>query len=578
MSTLLSRLPLCLILVCFVSCVNQPKASSPGEAIFLQRCAVCHAAGTGNGQGPSLAGLMGRKAASVPGFPYSAALKASGITWDGKSLDRFLAAPSAAVPGTLMVLAVPDATERKDLIRYLASLGSAAKRPLAPAKPLPANLTQPPPAPPAVLTGKAAFGDYRADGPGVRRHFTVADLPPPGASESAHNPPDVTQQPAGFALHAPPGFSVELFAKGLEDPRLMRTAPNGDIFVAESAAGRVRVLRAADGANQPATMEIFARGLDHPFGIAFYPPGPNPTMVYVANTNSVAKFPYKVGDLKATGPGNTIIPQLTHGAAGHWTRDIGFSRDGKRMFVSVGSASNDAETVGQIPVTELPKFEAAYARGSTWGSEEWRADVLSFDPDGQNRHVYATGIRNCVGLAVHPVTGDVWCSTNERDGLGDNLVPDYITRVHEGGFYGWPWFYLGANQDPRHKGERADLAGQITVPDVLVQAHSASLEMTFYDGAMFPAEYQGNVFAALHGSWNRALRTGYKVVRAIVKDGVPTGEYEDFLTGFVVNDDFVWGRPVGVTVAHDGALLVSEDGNGTIWRVSYSAKPAEKKE
>jgi glucose/arabinose dehydrogenase len=191
--------------------------------------------------------------------------------------------------------------------------------------------------------------------------------------------------------------------------------------------------------------------------------------------------------------------------------------------------------------------------------------VLAFDPEGRGRKTFATGIRNCVGLAVHPQTGDVWCSTNERDGLGDDLVPDFITRVREGGFYGWPWFYIGANEDPRHRGERRELRDKITVPDVLIQAHSASLQLAFYTGTQFPPEYRGDAFAAEHGSWNRAKRTGYKVIRVKLKDGVPTGEYQDFLTGFVVNDRAVWGRPVGVAVARDGALLVSEDANGTIW-------------
>jgi glucose/arabinose dehydrogenase len=178
-------------------------------------------------------------------------------------------------------------------------------------------------------------------------------------------------------------------------------------------------------------------------------------------------------------------------------------------------------------------------------------------------------------MAVNPETGDLWVSTNERDGLGDNLVPDYITRVKEGGFYGWPWYYMGSHEDPRHAGERPDLDGKALVPDVMLQSHSASLEVTFYTAtngvAAFPAEYVGNAFAAFHGSWNRSVRTGYKIARVIVNHGVPTGEYEDFLTGFVVDDQSVWGRPVGVAVARDGALLVTEDGNGTMWRISYAA-------
>jgi len=198
-----------------------------------------------------------------------------------------------------------------------------------------------------------------------------------------------------------------------------------------------------------------------------------------------------------------------------------------------------------------------------------RASVLSFDPDGKDKKTFATGIRNCVGLAVQPQSGTPWCSTNERDGFGDNLVPDYVTRISENAFYGWPWFYIGGNEDPRHAGERPDLKGKVTIPDVLIQAHSASMGLIFYEGTNFPSEYRGDAFAAEHGSWNRSRLTGYKVIRIRLKDGVPTGEYEDFVTGFALKDSEVWGRPVGVAVAHDGALLVSEDGNGTIWRISH---------
>jgi hypothetical protein len=224
---------------------------------------------------------------------------------------------------------------------------------------------------------------------------------------------------------------------------------------------------------------------------------------------------------------------------------------------------------------EIRSWEAEQGLGAAWDSETHRADILVTDPEGQRPlRAFATGIRNGVGLAVNQDTGDLWVSTNERDALGDDLVPDYITRVKEGGFYGWPWYYLGNHEDPRHAGERPDLAGKATVPDVLLQSHSASLEMVFYTAtngvALFPAEYHGDVFAAFHGSWNRSSRTGYKVVRVRLDHGIPTGEYEDFLTGFVVDNRSVWGRPVGVAVAHDGALLVTEDGNSTLWRISYT--------
>ena len=415
-----------------------------------------------------------------------------------------------------------------------------------------------------VLTGAASFGDWRDDAPGLWRHITPADLPLPGATPAVANPPRTVARPAGAVPHVPPGFKVELFASGLDAPRALRVAPNGDIFVAETDAGRTRVLRAPDGANKPSESNTFAGGLGEPFGLAFYPPGPDPRWLYVAMTTAVVRFPYRSGDLRARGRAQTIV-RLPSG--GHTTRDVAFSNDGARMFVSVGSATNDAEGMGERYPEGLLSFEKEHGLGASWGRDTDRAGVLAFDPEGHGRRNFANGIRNCVGMAVHPQTDDVWCSTNERDALGDDLVPDFITRVREGAFYGWPWFYIGANPDPSHRGYRAELKDKITIPDVLIQAHSASLQLAFYTGTQFPAEYRGDAFAAEHGSWNRAKRTGYKVIRVKLKDGVPTGEYQDFLTGFVVNDRSVWGRPVGVAVAHDGALLVSEDANGTIWIV-----------
>lgn len=415
------------------------------------------------------------------------------------------------------------------------------------------------------LTGDAAFGDWRADRPGVVRLIRPADLPKPGATASASNSSRVVPRPPSAMPQVPAGFKIELFAEGLSGPRQMRVAPNGDIFVAETNAGRIRVLRPGKDGAKPAASEIFASRLDAPFGVAFFP-NDNPKWLYVANTNSVVRFPYTSGDTKAAAKPETVIASLPEG--GHSTRDVVFSKDGTRMLVSVGSLSNVGQGMGGAP-GGLPSWIAQHPLGASWGDETNRAGVLSFDSDGSNMGVFATGIRNCVGLAVHPVTGDLYCSTNERDGLGDNLVPDYVTRVKQGAFYGWPWFYIGENQDPRHAGARADLKGKITIPDVLIQPHSASLGMTFYDGNAFPAEYRGDGFAAEHGSWNRSKRTGYKVIRIRLKDGVPTGEYEDFITGFVVNDSDVWGRPVGVAVDSHGGLLVSEDGNGTIWRVTH---------
>jgi glucose/arabinose dehydrogenase len=421
-----------------------------------------------------------------------------------------------------------------------------------------------------LLEGTAAFGDWRADHPGTRRVIRPQDLPAPNTAASASNFVRTVRRTDDQKPIVPNGFEVNLFASNLAAPRIIRVAPNGDVFAAESAAGRVRVLRPnGNGAARPS---VFAFGLVGPFGIAFYPPGPDPQWVYVGNTDAVVRFPYRNGDLTARGPAETVVPHLPTG--GHDTRDVVFSPDGKTMYVSVGSDSNDAGGMEKLSAAALQSWQSGQPPGATWGIETERADVLAFDPDGKNRRIFATGIRNCVGMAVAAPSGTLWCSTNERDGLGDDVPPDYITRVREGAFYGWPWYYIGAHQDPRHRGERPDLENKVTVPDVLIAAHSASLGMTFYDATQFPAEYRGNIFAAEHGSWNRSKRTGYKIIRVPVRDGAPTGEYVDFATGFVVNDAQVWGRPVGVAVDKDGALLVSEDASGTIWRITYAGKAA----
>lgn len=402
-----------------------------------------------------------------------------------------------------------------------------------------------------LLTGQAAMGDWTGDAPGVRRRITIADLPPPNASRSASNSPRIVSRPRGAQLQVPAGFKIEQYAAGFRDPRVLRTSPNGDIFVSESRADQIKVMRDKNGDGKPEQTEIFTEDqLNKPFGIAFYPPGPEPQYLYVANTDGVIRFPYRNGDLKARGPAEKLGIALSPGGllrgGGHWTRDLVFSPDGKTMYVSIGSRSNNSDTAAEAD----------------------RARIFEFNPDGSGQKVYAWGIRNAVGIAIRPGSDELWMSTNERDELGDNLVPDYISRVRPGGFYGWPWFYLGNHQDPRHQGKHPELAGQVIVPDVLVQSHSASLNLCFYDGKQFPPDYRGDIFAAFHGSWNRARRTGYKIVRVPLENGKARGEYEDFVTGFVTPDGNVWGRPVGLTVAQDGSLLFSEDGNGTIWRVS----------
>lgn len=452
-----------------------------------------------------------------------------------------------------------------------------------------------------IATDQAAFADWNQQQPGAWHRITVADLPEPNPQEAVNNTPQLVPRPKDAWPIAPAGFQVTLYAGGdaipmqradnkehmqlsggtFTMPRLLRTAPKGDIFVADSGAGTILILRGVGADGKVVHVEKFATGLDHPFGLAFYP-AKNPAYVYVGNATTIQRLPYHTGDLHATGAPETIVPnipgyaQLTGG--GHWTRDVVFTPDGKYMLVSVGSGSNADD-----PDTHPAEFH--------------RADVLEYTPEGQFIKVYASGIRNCVGEAINPVTGQLWCSTNERDNLGNHLVPDYVSSIREGGFYGWPWYYIGDHQDPRlpepctngtgpnpqapaltptlaENCKREDIGSRVIVPDVLVQPHMASLEMLFYlSGGNFPSKYDGDAFAAEHGSWNRAKRAGYEVIRIPMHDGhAADGSYQDFLTGFVTKDGQVWGRPVGVAVGGDGALYVSDDGSRSVWRVAFTGK------
>jgi len=406
---------------------------------------------------------------------------------------------------------------------------------------------------PASSPTNGPFTDFRSEKPGAVHKIAARDLPQPYATKSAENGPDVVPRPKDAWPQAPAGFKVELYTTFVQEPRKILTAPNGDFFVAESHAGNIRIFRGITADGKPQQSSMFAIGLSQPYGIAFYPPGPNPQYVYVGQSDAVLRFPYHNGDLKATGKPAHIATIPDH--EGHWTRDLVFSPDGKQLFVGVGSASNVNDP-------------------DTHSDEKNRADILVMNPDGSNLRVYAYGIRNAGGgLAFNPKNGELWASVNERDDLGNNLVPDYITHVQEGGFYGWPYYYIGGNPDPRLKGKHPELKSKTIVPDVLLQPHNASLEMAFYEGRQFPVEYRGDIFAAQHGSWNRNPRTGYEVVRVpLHQTGHADGEYEDFLTGFVLPNGDVWGRPVGVAVAPDGSLLVTDDGSNSIWRVSYTGK------
>jgi glucose/arabinose dehydrogenase/cytochrome c2 len=547
-----------------------------GKQLFHAQCALCHSAAPGdNGgaQGPNLATVLGRKAATQPGFSYTPALIASKLTWDAATLSRFLASPTTVVPGTAMVIALPEKEDRDNAIAYLDALEKDTYQ--DPVKPAPAA-----PAAPAPAAQTRSGADWKLDALGRVHHIEADKLPPPYDTPGASNSPRFVAKPAGASLQLPPGFEASVFSmnSGLQNPRTMRLAPNGDIIVVESSPGRVKIMRPRADGKTAASIFTFARGLDQPFGIALYPAGDHPEWLYVGEVNRVVRYAYTPGQTEARGTPEVVIPALAPDmSGGHVTRDLAFSPDGKRLYVSVGSQSNVPDDLPMKTPKQIQDWERKSMVGAAWGMEEQRAAVLEFDVEKPGAaRFFATGLRNCVGLTMHP-SGDLWCTVNERDMLGDDLVPDYSTRVKPGAFYGWPWYYLGEHEDPRLAGLRPDLKGKITVPDVLYQAHSAAITLTFYPSnakpdkgaAAFPKEYQGDGFVAMHGSWNRAFRTGHKIVRVRMNDGVPTGEYEDFMVGFITEEGDAWGRPAGTVVAADGALLVSEDAGNVIYRIAY---------
>ena len=379
---------------------------------------------------------------------------------------------------------------------------------------------------------------------------TVTDsltLPAPFATESVENRPEEAGWPDGKMPVAPEGFTVSKYADKLKNPRWTYVAPNGDVFVAESATkkspDRITVLRDVNKDGKPELREIFIENLKQPLGMLVLK-----NYFYVANTDGLYRYPYKTGETKITSKGEKIVELPAGGYNNHWTRNLLANADGSKIYISVGSASNVAD--------------------HGMDEEKRRANILEINPDGTGERVFASGLRNPVGMDWAPGSNTLWTAVNERDKLGDDLVPDYITSVKEGGFYGWPYAYFGKNEDPRRKGERPDLVAKTIVPDVPVGSHTASLGLAFYDKTKFPAKYQNGAFVGQHGSWNRSEISGYKVVFVPFKDGKPTGKAEDFLTGFVESEKKVYGRPVGVTVMEDGSMLVNDDSGNTIWRVS----------
>ena len=387
---------------------------------------------------------------------------------------------------------------------------------------------------PGLLVGALACGSFA---PVEAQQF---ELPEPFATPSARASAQFIPQPEGSELQLPDGFTVEVFAGDLAGVRTMRLAPNGDLFVAQSRSGVVAVLRDTNQDGVPETHSTYVEGLPGVFGMAFYD-----GYLYLGATESVVRVPYQRGDLVAGGQPETLV-ELP--AGGHSTRNIVFNRAGTKMYVAVGSQSNKNE--GEDPV---------------------RAAINEYNPDGTGHRIFASGLRNPVGLTLQPGTDIIWTSVNERDTLGDDLVPDYITSVRDGGFYGWPYSYLGSNEDPEHEGKRPDLVRSAIVPDVWVPAHSAALSVTFYTGDQFPERYRGGAFVGLHGSWNRSTPSGYRVGFVPFEGGEPAGPIEDFLTGWLSSDRATtWGRPVDGLVTEDGSLLVTDDAAGKIWRVSYT--------
>lgn len=374
-------------------------------------------------------------------------------------------------------------------------------------------------------------------------------LPPPYATESKSNNSSVLKWPEGMTPKAPEGFTVSKFADGLENPRWTYIAPNSDIFVVESGTraskNQITLFRDADKDGKFETRGVFISGLNKPFGMLVLK-----DFFYIANTDGLYRYPYTNSPLKLHTQGTKILELPAGGYNNHWTRNLLASKDGSKIYISVGSGSNVGE--------------------NGMDKEVRRAAILEINPDGTGEKIYALGIRNPVGMDWNPANGELWTAVNERDELGDDLVPDYVTSVKRDGFYGWPYSYFGNILDPRMKGEGKDLVAKAIVPDIPVGAHTASLGLAFYTKDAFPAKYKNGIFVGQHGSWNRAKISGYKVIFVPFANGKPSGKPEDFLTGFIANEEKaeVYGRPVAVTIMNDGSLLVNDDSGNTIWQVT----------
>ena len=489
---------------------------------------------------------------------------AGGVAGDGSACGQLFAATSAAGGVAPSNTAAAALNVERDPVTNAAALFAIAS-PAAPFQPqlssTPADWTvaiSGPGAPSAVpngcsgpvLTGTAAFTNYTLQQPQVCRRITQADLPAPNQGSSVSNYPTQVARAAGQMPVVPPGFKVTLYASGFGNARYLLPAPNGDLLLSQPGTGTISVLRGVDNNGAAVTVSTYATGLTSPYGMAFYPSAASPQFLYVANTASLVRFPYALGDLAASGAPVTLATDIPD-SGNHTTRALVFTQETTpRLLISVGSASNVTDT-------------------DTTTTEFHRADILAYSVNGTFQSIFASGLRNPVGLVLD-ASGRPWTSVNERDGLGDNLPSDYVTHVQENGFYGWPWYYNGPNADPRLPVSHPELAGQTIVGDTLLQAHFAPLQINFYTGTQFPAPYRGDLFLASHGSWNKSVRGGYEVVRIRMANGNATGDHEDFMTGFVNSDGTVWGRPAGVAVGADGALYVADDASNSVWRVTYT--------
>lgn len=372
---------------------------------------------------------------------------------------------------------------------------------------------------------------------------THPKLPPPFHSPSSNNGPRIISRPDGAQLYVPNGFTIDVYAEGFQRPRFMLEGPGKEILLSDSMEnGGVYVLLDKNHDFKADLKRKLIDGLDRPYGLAFWK-----DYLYIAETTSLKRYKYDAKTMTLVSKGEEIVSMKDFGK-GHWTRTVLFDREGKKMYLTVGSGSN-------VSTGEDPR----------------RAAINRYNPDGTGHEIFASGVRNVIGLRWYPSTDALWAAVQERDGLGDDLVPDYFTTIRRGGFYGWPYAYIGPNEDPRNKGQRPDLVKRTLIPDLLLGAHVAVLDALFYTGKQFPPTYQGGAFLAFHGSWNRSKRVGYSVAFVPFENGQPMSDPQEFLTGFMLDPDKreVWGRPVGLFQLSDGSLLVSDDGGNKVWRISY---------